>query len=99
VGGCWDGEWGGWWVWGYGGGHGGWEREGGKGAYVVGDYLRLKHARVEAGLVDGGVLVGNAWPAEGGSGDAVGARVEVEFWMGGVGVSWVLEAGMRAQTH
>jgi hypothetical protein len=61
-----------------------WDGEGGiGGAYVVGDYLRLEYACVEAGLVDGGVLVGDAWPAKGGSGDAVGAGVEVEFWMGG----------------
>lgn len=51
-------------------------------AYVVGDDLRLKHARVEAGLVDIGVLVGDAWPAKLRSCDAVGAGVEVELWTG-----------------
>jgi hypothetical protein len=47
--------------------------EGGKReeAHVIGDDLGRDDARVEAWLLEVGVLVGDAWPAELGAGDAV----------------------------
>ena len=52
------------------------------GGYVGGDDLGGEGARVEAGLVDVGELVGIAGPAELGADDAMVGRVEVELWVG-----------------
>jgi hypothetical protein len=63
----------------------GWLRDGREGVdsmegspYVVGHNLRRDGARVEALLVDVGVLVGDTWPGELGADDAVAAGIEVE---------------------